>query len=65
MYKNKLIVNYISNLFINLIESYYKVRMPFINLIFVTNPLEIRRIISGIGWWPTQIPEFDPPKSSV
>ena len=27
---------------------------------FVTNPLDIRRILSGIGW-PTQIPEFDPP----
>jgi hypothetical protein len=27
---------------------------------FVTNPLDIRRILNGIGW-PTEIPEFDPP----
>lgn len=27
---------------------------------FVTNPLDIRRILNGIGW-PAEIPEFDPP----
>ena len=27
---------------------------------FVTHSVEIRRILSGIGW-PTEIPEFDPP----
>ena len=28
--------------------------------LFVTNSLDIHRILNGIGW-PTEIPEFDPP----
>jgi hypothetical protein len=28
--------------------------------VFVTDPAEIRRVLSGIGW-PTEVPEFDPP----